>query len=116
MDIRPTEDDIELQDTLNNLNGKLIHITKEVNRDTDKTTMTLSRANLHERPPTIDGYVSPYVLQIHGKGRIGTSSAQYEQIPYETYEIPLTNKLHTHVQPNHISIKTEDGTYTISYH
>ncbi|HHY74395.1 MAG TPA: hypothetical protein GX497_14455 [Bacillus bacterium] len=116
MERKPTEDDLQLQDALNKLNGKLVHITKEVNRDIDETALTLSGANLHERPKTIDGYVSPYVLQLHGKGRIGTDNAQYREIPYETYEIPLTNKLHTHVQPNHISIKTEDGTYTIKHH
>lgn len=112
----PTEDDFQLQDTLNKLNGKLIHITKEVNHDIDKTTMTLSGAALHERPATIDGYVSPYVLQLHGKGKINTTHAQYEELPYEIYEIPLSNKLHTHVQPNHISIKTNEGSYTITYH
>lgn len=112
----PSEDDFQLQDTLNKLNGKLIHITKEVNRDTDETSLTLSGATLHKRTSTIDGYVSPYVLQLHGKGKINTTHAQYEQIPYETYEIPLSNKLHTHIQPNHISIKTDDGTYTITYH
>lgn len=112
---KPTEDDLELQETLNKLNGKVVHITKEVNRDIDETTMTLSGATLHERPPTIDGYVSPYVLQLHGKGRTATDHAQFQQVPNETYEIPLINKLHTHVQPNHISIKTNDGTYTIKY-
>ncbi|NSL51965.1 hypothetical protein [Calidifontibacillus erzurumensis] len=113
---KPTEDDLELEKTLNQLNGKVIQIKKEMNRDVDVTTMTLSSAALHERPPTIDGYVSPYVLRLKGKGKISTSDGQYEQIPYDLYEIPLTDKLHTHVNPNHISIKTEEATFTITYH
>lgn len=114
--MNPTEKDIELQDTLNRWTGKLIHITKNQNRDQDETTMTLSGATFHERPRTIDGYVSPFVLQLHGKGRISTEHAQFEQIPYETYEIPLSNQHLATFGSDEIIIKTEDSSYTIKHH
>lgn len=112
---KPTKDDKQLQEKLNKLQGKLIHITKDQNRDIDQTTMTLSRADFHERKPTIDNYVAPFVLQLHGKGKVGTTHAQYEQIPFETYEIPLSEQHKTKIQENQISIITEDINYTIKY-
>lgn len=116
MSKNPSEADLQLQDTLNSWNGKLIHITKQQNRDIDETTMTLSGVNFHERQPTIDGYVSPFVLQLHGKGRMATDHAQYEKIPYETFEIPLTEQHQINLQKNQIQIQTTDRNYTIKYH
>ncbi|WP_017754216.1 hypothetical protein [Calidifontibacillus oryziterrae] len=112
----PTKTDLELQDRLNKLSGKLIHITKNQNRDLDDTMMTLSGVNFHERPDTIDGYVAPFVLQLHGKGQISTSHAQHEQIPYETYEIPLAGQHEMTLLDNEIIIHTDDSNYSIKYH
>ncbi|WP_102347537.1 hypothetical protein [Bacillus sp. Marseille-P3661] len=116
MNHKPTVEDIQLQETLNQWAGKLIHISKHENRDIDETSMTLSSAKFHERPPTIDNYVAPYVLQLHGKGKIETDHHQYEQIPNETYEIPLSNQHEMTINNEQIIIKTEDRSYTIKHH
>lgn len=111
--IMPNEKDMYLSDRLNEWQKKSINIRKEQNRDIDEISMTLEVAGFHDRPESIDGYVSSLVLQLHGEGSI-TSEIKKEDIPYHTYEIPIDGHYDTIIDQRQIQIKTDDASYTIN--
>lgn len=91
-----------------------ISVHKQQNRDTDLTMLQLGDVTLHKRPKTIDGYVSPFVLQLHGSGRNITSETTSAPLPYETYEITLEENFKANFQENKITIESDDVHYTIT--
>lgn len=104
----------DVQNFLTGWENNEITITKEQNRDIDITKMKLNSAAFHERHPTIDGYVAPFVLQLHGSGSVMTDNNNYEPLPYLTFDIPMDEEYQSHISNEQLHIQTEDSKYTIS--
>ena len=113
MNMKTTFNKEKVKNILNNWREEELLITKKQNRDTDHATIKLGTAAFHQRSPSIDGYVSPFVLQLHGKGNVQINESQKEPIPYLTYDIPLDGSYKVDYGNGQLTIKTDEQTFTI---
>jgi hypothetical protein len=106
--------DMNLINRLSEWKNKNISIRKEQNRDVDMTTMTLEDAKFHQRQGTIDDYVSPLTIQLHGTGSVKTDNGDHQPLPYFTFEIPVDDNYKLEMGQDSVRIETVDEKYTIS--
>lgn len=94
--------------------GRDILLTKEEDGDIDQTVMTLENASIVERKESIDDYVSPTALQLHGEGYVIFDGERQAPLPNNAYDIPLTDNVHMHAGENTLFIETERAKYSVA--
>lgn len=98
---------------LNDWEGEEVNIKKKEKHDLDEAKMIFDHSELRLNGPTIDGYISPCVLQLQGKGEIKNNSDENQTLPYLNYEIPLDQTENVQINEKSLSFQTERGFYTI---
>ncbi|QHT48463.1 hypothetical protein M662_18890 [Bacillus sp. SB49] len=94
--------------------GTDICITKHELRDQDAVSMQLHDVSYSVNPMSIDGYMGPYTLYLHGKGYVSTDMQGTEPLPTPYYEIPLEETTHYEWNDDRFFLKTARGDYTIA--
>lgn len=102
----------EVKDMIRPWMDQHVLLTKHEDGDIDKTVLKLKAITIVEREPSIDDYVSPQALQLHGNGFVLFKDRR-TPLPYERYDIPLTDQLHVHRREGALHIVTERAQYTI---
>lgn len=100
-------------DLLQKWSGKRLKIVKHESGDVDETLIDLSVVSYAKEPPSIDGYVPQYSLQLNGDGVIETMMNSYEALPSNLYEIPLEDDTLYEFDGTRFIISTSRGVYTI---
>jgi hypothetical protein len=107
---------IQVAEVLQNLDGwqgsKLL-VRKVENGDYDETSMQLSATDFMQNQPTMDGYISPYVIRLQGDGEVVMDSMTAD-LPMSSYEIAMSEVYDVDVQNNMIRLRTDRGDYTIT--
>lgn len=93
--------------------GSRVTIIKEEDGDLDQASIAVQRTSLKEREPTLDGYVSPLSLRLHGEGSVSAPNAS-APLPYHIYDIPVEQVDECSFDGQQIRLQTDRGTYTIS--
>lgn len=90
---------------------KVLKITKVEDGDHDLATIKLKDVNL-VRHEDYDDYLSSQALLLLGEGTVATGAGR-EMLPYETFEIALTDQWTSRADENSLHLQTERGSYTI---
>jgi hypothetical protein len=107
---------IQLAEVLQNLDGwsgsKLL-VRKVENGDIDETSMQLEQSDFMQNQPTMDGYISPYVIRLKGEGEV-VMDEMTADLPFSSYEIAMNEVIDVQVKNDMIYLRTDRGDYTIS--
>lgn len=101
------------KETINHWVGQDVLLIKEEDGDVDETIISLNDVTFVERKPTIDGYVLPRALQLHGSGYVVLEDRN-APLPNDAYDIPLSEDLHIHTDEGALLIETSRASYTIA--
>ena len=89
-----------------------IMITKEED-GVDRTLMSVHDVKIVERPESIDGYVAPLVVQLHGEGYVIEGNRKVP-LPGDRYDIALSDKSDVEMADKFCTIQTERASYTFT--
>ncbi|OZM58061.1 hypothetical protein CIB95_00335 [Lottiidibacillus patelloidae] len=107
---------IQVAEVLQNLEGwqgsKLL-VRKVENGDFDETSVQLSATDFMQNQPTMDGYISPYVIRLQGDGEVIMDSMTAD-LPMSSYEIAMGEVYNVDIDNNMIHLRTDRGDYTIT--
>jgi hypothetical protein len=107
---------IQVAEVLQNLEGwqgSNLLVKKVENGDLDQTTMQLQHTDFMQNQPTMDGYISPYVIRLKGDGEVQMDSVTAD-LPMSSYEIAMSQVYDVQVHDNMIHLRTDRGDYTIT--
>lgn len=96
---------------LNSNKNHLLKIKKEEDQDLDLTELTLKDVNLVNHQDH-DHYLSAQALLLNGEGNITTAYGK-SALPYDVFEIPLTDQWSVSTTDHGMRLHTERGIYTI---
>ncbi|UJF32713.1 hypothetical protein [Paenibacillus hexagrammi] len=95
---------------------KQLTIEKTEQRDVDHIEMQIDDIGLLDYAETADEYLYPMAIILKGAGSIATQDGRTEQLPEESYEIPLSKDFQCEQTENGVAIRTDRAQYTISVH
>lgn len=102
----------EFNEQLQQWNGQKIRIVKEEMDDLDETLLDLDDVS-YVKGSGIDDYIPKYALLLKGNGVVGTTMNNYEELPSESFEIPLEEDTIYEFDGKRFFITTSRGVYMI---
>ncbi|NLK09104.1 MAG: hypothetical protein GX316_10490 [Firmicutes bacterium] len=105
------KDQNELEKWFSANKNRLLNILKVEDGEQDIATVMLRDVEM-VRHVDQDDYLAPLAILLHGEGIVKTSS-DLEALPYDTYEIPLTNQLMAEFGEEKLQLNTGLRAYTI---
>lgn len=102
----------EFNDQLQRWSGQRIRIVKEELDDLDETLLELEDVS-YAKGSSNDDYIPRYALQLKGSGVVGTTMNNYEELPSESFEIPLEEDTIYEFDGKRFFISTSRGDYMI---
>lgn len=91
--------------------GQLVRISKEEDSDKDKAELRLQEVALIPHKDR-DEYLSSQAFLLSGKGRVLGENGS-APLPYDFYEVPLTDRWSFETSGLTLKLKTERATYII---
>ncbi|MDD9265408.1 hypothetical protein ACFPES_00020 [Paenibacillus sp. GCM10023248] len=92
---------------------KNILIKKEEQNDIDQVEIALQDVGLMSHSDSIDDYLSPQAILLHGSGFIFQLDDDKQPLPGDSFEIPLNGNFHGYQDENGMEINTEAASYSI---
>ncbi|GAE09078.1 hypothetical protein [Paenibacillus sp. JCM 10914] len=104
----------DITNWLQSKHNHTLYITKTEEHDQDETTLQLqSYEHQQNQALSIDGYGEHHALLLHGHGKI-TTSGHEAPLPGNAYVIALDGLQGSDVQEDHLILRTNRGTYSIT--
>lgn len=91
--------------------GQLIHISKVEDADEDKAELRLQDVVLTPHKDR-DEYLSSQAFLLTGEGKVQSENSM-APLPYDFYEVPLTDRWSVETSGLSLQLKTERATYVI---
>lgn len=101
----------KIREWLNLNKDNLLKIKKEEDGDVDLAELKLEKVDLVEHKD-YDNYLSAQALLLNGEGNITTDFGKVP-LPYDVFEISLTDQWSVETTGNIMYLHTERGNYTI---
>lgn len=102
----------EFNDQLQQWSGQKIRIVKEELDDLDETLLELEDVS-YAKGSSVDDYIPRYALLLKGTGVVGTTMNNYEELPFEAFEIPLEEDTIYEFDGRRFFISSSRGVYMI---
>jgi hypothetical protein len=103
----------EVNEILREWSGKKVKIVKHELDDIDETLINLSKISYAKNDQRIDDYQSEYSLNLNGTGLIETTANNYEDLPNNSFEVPLEEDGLYEFDGDRIILSTTRGVYTL---
>lgn len=102
----------ETRDMINQWAGQDVLLIKEEDGDVDKTVISLKDVTFSQRGATIDDYVSPDTLQLHGEGYVLLED-QNVPLPNDSFDIALSDDMAIRSENGTLEIRTDRAAFTV---
>ncbi len=102
----------EFNDQLQQWSGHKVRIVKEEMDDLDETLLALDDVS-YAKGSSVDDYIPKYALLLKGNGVVGTTMNNYEELPFESFEIPLDEDTKYEYDGKRFFINNSRGVYMI---
>ncbi len=102
---------VKINEWLNLNINNLLTIKKEEDGDIDLAELKLEKIDLVQQKGH-ENYLSPQALLLSGKGSVITDIGK-APLPYDVFEIPLTDQWSAEIENSTLHLSTERGIYVI---
>jgi hypothetical protein len=93
---------------------KSIMIKKEVQEDIDQIEINVKDVGLMSFSDTLDAYLSPKAIVLHGSGSIETHDGEKQRLPEDSFEISFDGNFHGIQNEKGLEIQTDRASYMIT--